>query len=388
MTVTYFVDDKLGGVTSLNLNLIKNCPNNAMTQRVIHIRQLELNMTRANVIYPAEENIFFSFSDKENYYSVLRRLSKQIDLQGEGALVLNYYTEMAMLDQYPVRQTTYQLVHDDYNVGLAERYNHLVDVFVCHNTVIHQKLLELFPERISSIFFLPHGVAIPEKFRRSETGLTTTPLRLLFIGRMVASKGIFDLPVINDELRKRDIKFEWTCIGNGPELEKLKQVWNPLDKVVFLAPATNEEVLDISANHDVFVLPTKFEGSPVSLLEAMSVGLVPVVSKIRGGITDTITPENGFIVEVDDNPGFADAIAKLYHDRLLLNRLSANAQMKIVSHYNVKSTAKRYHQLFLRYKEFYREKIVKKMKVGARLDQPFMPSAFVKFVRTLRERNG
>jgi glycosyltransferase involved in cell wall biosynthesis len=388
MTVTYFVDDKLGGVTSLNLNLIKNCSDSAITQRVIHIKQLGLDMTRANVIYPAAENVYFAFSGKENYYHVLRRLSKQINIQCEGALVLNYDTEMAMLDHYPAKQTTYQLVHDDYNVELAKKYKHLVDVFICHNTVIYQKLINLFPERISSIFFLPHGVRIPEKFRRNETDLSPNSLRLLFIGRMVASKGIFDLPMINEELRKRDIKFEWTCIGDGPELEKLKQVWNPLDRVLFLTPTTNEEVLDISSNHDVFVLPTKFEGSPVSLLEAMSVGLVPVVSKIAGGITDTITPENGFVVEVDNNLGFADEIAKLYHDRLLLNKLSANARMKIVSRHDVKTTAKNYHQLFLRSKEFYLEKNVKKIKVGARLDQPFIPSAFVKFVRTLRERNG
>ena len=282
MMVNYFVDDKLGGVTSLNYNLITNCPKRSVKQCVILIRQIESNMARANVIYPNAENELFSYTTKDNYYTTLKLLSKVIDRTAEGVLVLNYETEMAMLDHYPAKQTTYQLIHDDYNVNLALKYNHIVDVFICHNTIIYEKMINLFPDRVEHIFYKPHGVPIPDKFRSSIGNGSVTPIKLLFIGRMVESKGIFDLPVINNLLRGKHISFEWTCIGSGPDLEKLKQVWNPLDKVVFLSPQKNEEVLEIAATQDVFVLPTKFEGSPVSLLEAMSVGLVPVVSKIPG----------------------------------------------------------------------------------------------------------
>ena len=141
----------------------------------------------------------------------------------------------------------------------------------------------------------------------------------------------------------------------------------------------------IAANQDVFVLPTKFEGSPVSLLEAMSAGLVPVVSRIPGGITDIVNRDIGFIIDVDDNKGFSNAISQLYSDRQLLNKMSRNAREKIECEFDVRNTAKSYHDLFSKYREFYREKKIAKLKVGARLDQPFLPSIFTRFVRSLKK---
>ncbi len=88
-----------------------------------------------------------------------------------------------------------------------------------------------------------------------------------------------------------------------------------MDAVKFLSPPSNQEVLALCSERDVFVLPTKFEGSPVSLLETMSVGLVPVITKLPGGITDIVSPEIGFMIGMDDIDGFANTIEKLYNDR-------------------------------------------------------------------------
>lgn len=385
-TVIFFIDNKLGGVSSLNYNLISSSNSSDFFQTVVvNVTHLETQMAKADIEYPANSSVNFKFSSKDNFYKTISRLSKAFDRKQEGALVLNYHTEMAMLDHHPVAQTTFQLVHDDYNVGLAEKYGHVVDVFICHNTVIYEKLRALFPDRLDTIFYLRHGVRIPTKWRLRTTQHEN--LKLLFIGRMVSAKGIFDLPVINDLLRKKGVRFEWTCIGNGPELEQLKKVWNPMDKVRFVSPESNAEVLSIAAEQDVFVLPTKFEGSPVSLLEAMSVGLVPVVSKVPGGITDIISEKIGYLIPIDDNVGFADAIGELASNRTLLDELGGNARKKIVDEYDLKVTAATYYDLFGRYKEFYKTKKIKKIPVGARLDQPYLPNIITYTIRSL-VRNG
>lgn len=93
-------------------------------------------------------------------------------------------------------------------------------------------------------------------------------------------------------------------------------------------------------------------------------------------------------MEVDDNEGFANAIDQLCNNSRLLDKLSLNAREKIIAEFDVRKTAKTYYDLFASHKEFYRDKRLKKIKVGARLDHPFLPSAITKFVRTLRERNG
>jgi len=163
----------------------------------------------------------------------------------------------------------------------------------------------------------------------------------------------------------------------------LKKAWNPADRVEFVSPASNDEVLRLCASRDVFVLPTKFEGSPVSLLETMSVGLVPVITKIPGGVTDIVNKDIGFAIEMDDNRSFATAIKKLSDDRNLLERLSANCRRKIVEEFDVTITSQGYHALFQRYEEFYKEKKLKKLKVGARLDHQMIPNFVTRLIRTL-----
>lgn len=367
----------------MNYNLASNAPE-GVRQTAIHIDAEEWQLSRAGIRFPVDEEIFFSFSELGNFYAMIKKLHKIIP-GGEGALVLNYEKEMWVLDHYPVKQTTFQLVHDNWNVGLAKKYGHVSDVFICHNTVIYKELITLFPGRQDDIFYLPHGVKIPVKYRQPSN--EKKPLRLLFLGRMVPAKGIFDIPLINDLLRTKSVEFEWTCIGNGPDLPQLKQQWNPLDKVNFLSPASNDEVLSICVDMDVFVLPTKFEGSPVSLLETMSAGLVPVITDLPGGITDIVNNEIGYRIPLNDNRGFADAIETLYKDRELLNRLGLNCRQKIKAQFDIRHTAKAYHELFLRYKEFYKVNDRKKIKIGARLDHPLIPSSVSKTIRKIANRN-
>lgn len=381
MLLIYFLDNKLGGVTSLNYNLAAHCTDPSTRQWVIHIDEKESDMTRANMRFPVEQEWQFGFSSRDNSYHVLRKLRKLLPDEA-GALVLNYATEMAMLDHYRVDQTVFQLVHDDYNVRLAERYGHVVDAFIAHNREIYTKLQGLFPGRKNDIHYLPHGVRIPSFCR--ETGRGHGPLKLLFLGRMTDSKGIFDLPVISRLLVDAGVDFEWTCIGNGPKLEELKKSWQPSYPVSFISPAGNDEVLEIAAKQDIFVLPTKFEGSPVSLLETMSVGLVPVISALPGGITEIVSEETGYTPGVNDHKAFAEAIIALNRDRGKLDKMGVACREKVSMDFNVSNTAAQYHALFRRYKELYRPKELKKIPIGSRLDHPVLSNWITKAIRSFR----
>jgi len=377
MELTYLVENKLGGVTSLNYNLASHAPP-SFKQFVIHIGLQEETMAVSNIAFPVDEERFFYYSRNDNYYQVLKSMWKMIP-EKKGALVLNYEPEMAMLDHYPVQQTTYQLVHDDYNFKLALKYHHITDVFIVHNAEIYERLVSSLPERKGDIYYLPHGVTIPAVYRQHEP---TAPLKLLFLGRMTASKGIYDLPVISDLLLKNNVSFEWTCIGNGPELNELKSKWGETTyPVSFCLPATNDEVIRICAMHDVFVLPTKFEGSPVSLLETMASGLVPVITRLPGSIADIVSEDIGFAIPMDGNEQFANAITLLFNNRERLAELSHNSREKIVSNFDIKQTALEYHALFSQYEKLHKEKTLKKNKVGSLLDQTYIPAGLTRMVR-------
>lgn len=378
--IIYFVDDKLGGVSSLCYNLLTNSPDENYEQWVIHIDLLESEMARFNLNYPKANNVHFKYSGIENAYSSIKRLHQTLPMD-TGALVVNYELEMEMLDHYPVSQTVYQLVHDEYNLGLSKKYEHLVDVFIAHNKHIYQQLLKSLNTKTSAIYFLPHGVKVPTFYRKHDEVQKDSKLKLLFLGRMDVKKGVFDLPVISRLLREKEVLVEWTCIGNGPEKENLQKQWCDEPGVVFLNPATNAEVMEIAAQHDVFVLPTKFEGSPVSLLETMSVGLVPVITNLEGSIREIVNEKIGFRIDMNDYAGFSNAIARLFFDRELLKTMGENCRRKILQEYEVSSTAAEYHRLFKDYAVHYKPKILQKNKIGARLDQPWLPSLVTTTIR-------
>lgn len=81
-------------------------------------------------------------------------------------------------------------------------------------------------------------------------------------------------------------------------------------------------------------MPTYFEGLPMSLLECMSYGVVPVMTPV-GSIPEVVVDgNNGLFIKVKDTDSIVDAISKINSDRNLLNRLSVNARNTIFSKFS------------------------------------------------------
>ena len=81
---------------------------------------------------------------------------------------------------------------------------------------------------------------------------------------------------------------------------------------------------------DIFLLPSLFEGLPVSLLEAMSFGLVPVVTDVGSINTVVKNGETGVIVEMRSSVQIAEAVESLVQNDDLFERLSINSRRYIL----------------------------------------------------------
>jgi glycosyltransferase involved in cell wall biosynthesis len=92
----------------------------------------------------------------------------------------------------------------------------------------------------------------------------------------------------------------------------------------------NHEVQRLMAESDISLLPSSFEGLPMSLLEAMAHGTVPVASHCRSGVDEIIRPgENGFLVPAGDIEGFADHIAQLHENPERMAKMAQSARQTI-----------------------------------------------------------
>ncbi len=383
-SVVYVMNDKVGGVMSMNANLIQYRNDDHFTHAVVLLHNKLAPGTRFAQNIGADSQVTFEFSSYENIYSVARRL-RQIIPAGPGVLVSNNLLELATLSIYDLKRTVIQIVHDEFNLRLAQQFEAVVDVFVAHSRFYFERLKLTFPARHDHIFYLPYGIPLSPNVRQPQTG----PLRLVFLGRMVESKGIFDLPTIDRMLAARGTSVEWTVMGSGPKLQELQAQWQHPAHVTFCSPTTNAEVLEICTQQDIFVLPTRFEGLPVSLLETMSAGLVPVISDLPSGIPEVVTPRTGYRPAIGDCNGFAAAIAALDQDRPRLEAMSHACRRLVEENFDIRKRVLGYQALFARYREFQRPRRFKPTKpTNSRLDHPWIPNNFVRFVRQLRYRLG
>ena len=375
-TVVIALPDQLGGIAALNHNLVEYASFREKVQlKVILYRDTTWTTPGFGDQFTWGETIRFEFSRWENRHAVLKRFSHVVG-KGEGTLVCNDNLEVEAESIYPTGKKIVAIIHDFYNLKLAIKFYDKIDAFISHSNLFHQVMLSSDP--IASKFhYLPHGVFIPALIKKPDTG----KLKIAFIGRLVKSKGVTKLFEINEVLKQENVPAEWYIIGNGELKDQLQQQWLSESNVKFLSPVSKYELLELIRECKIFVLPTEFEGSPVSILEAMSCGLVPLVSDLPGGITEVVTEDTGFRLDGNDPRQFGDCIKKLYTDPVLLQKLSLQAYAKVKAQYNINNTADKYFALFCDENRKPGKPQGLNPRVGSFLDKKFIPNWMVKLLR-------
>jgi glycosyltransferase involved in cell wall biosynthesis len=177
----------------------------------------------------------------------------------------------------------------------------------------------------------------------------TAPLRLLYLGRLEnEQKRVHLFPRILEQLQASGIPFHWTIAGDGLEKTALEQAMKslPAQTVSFPGKISYADVPGILRAHDIFLLASDYEGLPLSLLEAMGHGLVPVVSDLPAGIPEMVDKTTGILVAVDDVAGYARAVIHLHEHRDELAAKSAAARARVQTEFSVGAMADRWLAVF------------------------------------------
>jgi glycosyltransferase involved in cell wall biosynthesis len=336
----------LGGGASFHRNMLANMPETAFELKVIYHYPKNGVFTPSLEFHSRSNDVIFEYHD-EGLFNITKRLSSYISNR-EGLVVTNLDFELYCLDLYPKNnKVVYFICHDDGFLHLAKKFHHIISVFIAHNIEVFQSLKKLLPHRLDNIFFIPHGVQV-QHFIKPEN--YTNKLKIVYLARHHILKGIYDLPLINQILLKHNVEVDWLIMGDGNEREKfLNQTKNIKNFVCYIAK-NNEDVIENLKECDVFILPSRKDGLPVALLEAMSVGCVPIVSKFSEGIKQVVTNDLGYVVNVADNIAFAECILDLNKNRNELKIKSLNCIKSIEENYNIKKNAKKYFDLYSKYK--------------------------------------
>ena len=177
----------------------------------------------------------------------------------------------------------------------------------------------------TKLFFVPNPVKIPCSaacdMRRDKV--------ILNVGRLTAQKAQDVLLNAYAQVVVQEPEWKLVIAGRGVDKEKLQEQaaeLNLMDHVDWVD--WTPEIESYYQRAGIFVLPSRFEGTPNALLEAMSFGLPSIVSDgSPGPLEHIVDGENGLVVPVEDEKRLAEAILKLIESEELRNRLGATARV-------------------------------------------------------------
>ena len=168
----------------------------------------------------------------------------------------------------------------------------------------------------------------------------TSPLRVLYIGRLDRQKGLDRLAAVIRETRNRDMNIDWRLIGKSVVAERGAPALVEIEDLIEPPVTTAEALSDAYGWADVVVLLSAYEGLPLVILEAMRAGAVVIATDV-GAVSEVLQDnETGVVLPFAGAvPGCLQALSRLERDRDHLRRLSEAAAASVAGHDWMQATA-------------------------------------------------
>ena len=185
-------------------------------------------------------------------------------------------------------------------------------------------------------------ITLPKDKMRSGLGIPCDHFIIGTVGTLSVYKAQHVLLRAFQDLEKRYPKITLLLVGGGPlkqDLERLAQALNIREKVIFAGE--RQDVANLLNIMDVFALSSMSEDFPISLLEAMYLG-IPSVAPRKGGISEILKDgQTGYAFSYPSHLGLAAAIEDLLKNRESAKRMAQAAREKVIAnflsrHYRIK----------------------------------------------------
>lgn len=212
---------------------------------------------------------------------------------------------------------------------------------------VRQEVLQALPGMACEV--IPNGIEV-QRFAHSDTaglrkklGLSDNHEIIGTVGRLVPEKGIDYLIESMAIIKQERPDARLVIVGDGPMrygLEKLVRERGLETKIVFAG--VRDDVPDLMALFDVFVLASVSEGLPMVILEAMAAGRAIVATSV-GDIPKVVHHgSSGFVVRPRDVTGLAVAIRTLLDDPERAHELGCTAQQQVKERFSSQAMADKY----------------------------------------------
>lgn len=187
------------------------------------------------------------------------------------------------------------------------------------------------------------------KFKSSPTIPPDAKARLLFISRLIPSKGLLDVIRAFAIVLKAKNNIELICVGDGPELPKAREVTRELgieQNVIFTGLVSEEKTREYYLGSTILVFPTAHgEGFSMVIFQSVAAGLPIITTRIRAAADYLTEPDNCLWVEPRNPEMLAQKITYLLdHPEIMANMSQKNRG--IAQKFGPEQTAREYLQIY------------------------------------------
>ena len=205
------------------------------------------------------------------------------------------------------------------------------------------ELAEAFDKQVE-IQVIPNGVDI--HLYSYPVNRKWVPAKMLFVGRLVYQKGLDLLIRALGELT--DLPWQLCLVGDGPHrpaLENLAADLGIANRIEFKGWVGKDVVNQIYQDSNLFVFPSRHEGMPNAVLEAMASGLPVIASNIAGNEELVVHGKTGFLVPPENTAALVKAIKNLISDSERMMKFGAESRTRVKQKYTWENAANQYLDL-------------------------------------------
>lgn len=239
-------------------------------------------------------------------------ISRYIKSQHFHTLINNHSFSMHLNAKSIMRNSNLiHIVHNQIDSIIKTECDPISSKVVCVSKRIEEKGMKYV--RPKGIITISNGVQLPPKEDLEYLSKVNRPKDILYVGRLDdKQKGILKIPKILKLVKSKINNIQLTIIGTGPDEDLLREEFRKLNlttNVIFAGLLPPEDIKQYYKTYKTLLLPSNFEGHPLTLMEAMAYGCVPIVSLLPQ-CTDVYIEHgrNGYLIEQSNIIGFAEAI--------------------------------------------------------------------------------
>lgn len=210
-----------------------------------------------------------------------------------------------------------------------------------------RQLANAFDPRFE-IPIIPNGVDLQEYVTEVRAW---SPPHLLSVGRLVHQKGL-DL-AMRALAQLKDLEWEWCIAGDGPQLNVLRSLAKELgiqDRISFPGWRSHAELVECYKGSNLFLFPSRHEGMPNVVLEAMASGLPVIASRISGSEELVVDGQTGILFPSEDIEALCVALRKLLIDASQRQGMGNASRRRVEALYSWENTVQQYTLLLERVK--------------------------------------